>query len=154
MSKRSSPKIKSYPECKFVSFCSFVISETGEFFTMKSDWFNYETTITCIREFPATHPIKKNGYLYIGRTILLGIKDNTLHQWRQSVYRHQRKCDDDLPSIHFQAIPLNLKMAPQIYGKLLSTFDWLKIYFRDYFTIVLCHVHVLSKSIQTLKRRK
>ena len=63
--KGSCPKVKSYPGHKSVAYSGFVIPETGELFVTKPDWFNYETTITCIREFLASHPVKDGKHLYI-----------------------------------------------------------------------------------------
>ena len=63
--KGSCPKVKSYPGHKSVAYSGFVIPETGELFITKPDWFNYETTITCIREFLASHPVEDSKHLYI-----------------------------------------------------------------------------------------
>ena len=63
--KGSCPKVKSYPGHKSVAYSGFVIPETGELFITKPDWFNYETTITCIREFLASHPVEDGKHLYI-----------------------------------------------------------------------------------------
>ena len=63
--KGSCPKVKSYPGHKSVAYSGFVIPETGELFITKTDWFNYETTITCIRKFLASHPVEDGKHLYI-----------------------------------------------------------------------------------------
>ncbi len=63
--KGSHPKVKSYPGHKSVAYSGFVIPETGELFTTKPDWFNYETTIACIREFLASHLAEDGKHLYI-----------------------------------------------------------------------------------------
>ena len=63
--KGSCPKVKSYPGHKSVAYSGFVLPETGELFVTKPDWFNYETTITCIREFLASHPVEDGKHLYI-----------------------------------------------------------------------------------------
>lgn len=63
--KGSCPKVKSYPGHKSVAYSGFVIPETGELFVTKPDWFNYETTITCIREFLTSHPVEDGKHLYI-----------------------------------------------------------------------------------------
>lgn len=55
--KGSNPKVKSFPGRFKASFSGFVIPETGELFTSKPDTFNYETTISSIREFLAANPI-------------------------------------------------------------------------------------------------
>lgn len=63
--KGSRPKVKSYPGHKSIAYSGFVVPETGELFTTKPDWFNYETTITCIHEFLASHPVEDGKRLYI-----------------------------------------------------------------------------------------
>lgn len=63
--KGSCPKVKSYPGHKSVAYSGFVLPETGELFVTKPDWFNYETTITCIREFLTSHPVEDGKHLYI-----------------------------------------------------------------------------------------
>ena len=49
--KGSCPKVRSYPGRKNVAYSGFVIPETGQLFTVKLNWFNYETTIDSIRQF-------------------------------------------------------------------------------------------------------
>ena len=48
--KGSKPKVKSYPGKDNISYSGFVIPSTGELFTCKPQWFNYETTISSIRD--------------------------------------------------------------------------------------------------------
>ena len=52
--KGSCPKVRSYPGRKSVAYSGFVIPETGQLFTVKPDWFNFETTIAAIRQFIAS----------------------------------------------------------------------------------------------------
>ena len=63
--KGSCPKVKSYPGHKSVAYSGFIIPDTGELFVTKPDWFNYETTIACIREFIAAQHIGKGKHLYL-----------------------------------------------------------------------------------------
>lgn len=51
--KGSCPKVQSYPGRKSVAYSGFVTYGSGELFVSKPSWFNYETTITSIREFIA-----------------------------------------------------------------------------------------------------
>lgn len=54
--KGSAPTVKSFPGRFKVSYSGFVIPETGQLFVAKPKKFNYETTITSIRDFLAAHP--------------------------------------------------------------------------------------------------
>ncbi len=63
--KGSRPKVKSYPGRKSVAYSGFVLPKTGELFVTKPSWFNYETTISCIREFIADRPTAEKGHLFL-----------------------------------------------------------------------------------------
>ncbi len=63
--KGSKPKVKSYPGRKSVAYSGFVLPKTGELFVTKPSWFNYETTISCIREFIANRPTTEKGHLFL-----------------------------------------------------------------------------------------
>lgn len=63
--KGSKPKVKSYPGRKSVAYSGFVLPKTGELYVTKPSWFNYETTISCIREFIADRPAAENGHLFL-----------------------------------------------------------------------------------------
>ena len=54
--KGSQPTVKSFPGRFKTSYSGFVIPESGELFTCKPEIFNYETTITSIRDFLEAHP--------------------------------------------------------------------------------------------------
>lgn len=62
--KGSNPKVKSFPGRFKTSFSGFIIPKTGELFTSKPDTFNYETTISSIRELLAANPISE-GKKYV-----------------------------------------------------------------------------------------
>lgn len=62
--KGSNPKVKSFPGRFKTSYSGFVIPETGKLFTTKPTTFNYETTISSIREFLASNPIQE-GKKYV-----------------------------------------------------------------------------------------
>ena len=61
----SKPKVKSYPVKDKVSYSGFVIPSTGRLFTCKPDWFNYETTIDCLRRFLKACPLNDNCKYYM-----------------------------------------------------------------------------------------
>ncbi len=63
--KGSKPRVKSYPGRKSVAYSGFVVPETGELYVAKPDWFNYETTIDCIRQFISSYKIPAGKRLYI-----------------------------------------------------------------------------------------
>lgn len=63
--KGSKPKVKSYPGRKSVAYSGFVVPESGELYVAKPDWFNYETTIDCIRQFISNYRIPTGKHLYI-----------------------------------------------------------------------------------------
>lgn len=63
--KGSKPKVKSYPGRKSVAYSGFVLPKTGELFVTKPSWFNYETTISCIREFITNRPTAEKGHLFL-----------------------------------------------------------------------------------------
>lgn len=63
--KGSRPKVKSYPGRKSVAYSGFVLPKTGELFVAKPSWFNYETTISCIREFIGSRPAAEKGHLFL-----------------------------------------------------------------------------------------
>ena len=52
--KGSCPKVRSYPGRKSVAYSGFIVPETGQLFTVKPAWFNFETTIDSIRQFIAS----------------------------------------------------------------------------------------------------
>ena len=52
--KGSCPKVRSYPGRKAIAYSGFIVPETGQLFTVKPGWFNYETTIDSIRQFIST----------------------------------------------------------------------------------------------------
>lgn len=54
--KGSTPTVKSFPGRFKTSYSGFVIPETGELFVAKPEKFNYDTTITAIRDFLKAHP--------------------------------------------------------------------------------------------------
>lgn len=55
--KGSAPTVKSFPGRFKVSYSGFVVPESGELFVAKPDTFNYETTISSIREFLEARPL-------------------------------------------------------------------------------------------------
>lgn len=57
--------MKSYPDRKSVAYSGFVLLKTGGLFAIKPSWFNYETTISCIREFIANRPTSEKGHLFL-----------------------------------------------------------------------------------------
>lgn len=63
--KGSKPTVKSYPGRKSIAYSGFILPKTGELFVTKPSWFNYETTISCIREFIASRPDSEKGRLFI-----------------------------------------------------------------------------------------
>lgn len=63
--KGSKPKVKSYPGRKSVAYSGFVVPQTGELYAAKPDWFNYKTTIDCIRQFISGYKIPARKHLYI-----------------------------------------------------------------------------------------
>ena len=63
--KGSKPKVKSYPGKDNISYSGFVIPSTGELFTCKPQWFNYETTISSIRDFLNANPVPENCKYYL-----------------------------------------------------------------------------------------
>ena len=63
--KGSCPKVRSYPGRKSVAYSGFVIPETGRLFTVKPDWFNFETTIDSIRQFIASVTLEAGKKLYL-----------------------------------------------------------------------------------------
>lgn len=63
--KGSQPKVKSYPGRKSVAYSGFVLPQTGELFVTKPSWFNYETTISCIRDFIASRPSNEKGHIIL-----------------------------------------------------------------------------------------
>ena len=63
--KGSCPKVRSYPGRKSVAYSGFIIPETGQLFTVKPDWFNFETTIDSIRQFIASITLEAGKKLYL-----------------------------------------------------------------------------------------
>ncbi len=57
--------MRSYPGRKSIAYSGFVIPETGQLFTVKPDWFNFETTIDSIRKFIASSTIKEGKKIHI-----------------------------------------------------------------------------------------
>lgn len=57
--------MKSYPGRKSVAYSGFAVSKTGELFVAKPEWFNFETTIDCIRQFLSAFQIKPGEKLYL-----------------------------------------------------------------------------------------
>ena len=63
--KGSTPRIKSKPGKDKVSYSGFVVPSTGELFTDKPDWFDFETTIASIRAFLDTYPLDEGEKYYM-----------------------------------------------------------------------------------------
>ncbi len=63
--KGSKPKVKSYPGRKSIAYSGFVVPETSKLFVTKPDWFNYETTIACVRQFVSSYKVPEGKHLYI-----------------------------------------------------------------------------------------
>ena len=63
--KGSCPKVRSCPGRKSVAYSGFVIPETGQLFTVKPDWFNFETTIDSIRQFMASITLEAGKKLHL-----------------------------------------------------------------------------------------
>ena len=63
--KSSKPKVKSYPGKDKISYSGFVIPSTGKLFTCKPEWFDYETTISAIRDFLKANPVPENYKYYL-----------------------------------------------------------------------------------------
>ena len=63
--KGSCPKVRSYPGRQSVAYSGFVIPETGKLFTVKPDWFNFETTIESIRKFIQSMAQQTQKKLYL-----------------------------------------------------------------------------------------
>lgn len=57
--------MKSKPGKDKVSYSGFVIPSTGELFTDKPEWFDYETTIASIRSFLAAYPLAEGEKYYL-----------------------------------------------------------------------------------------
>lgn len=53
VAKGSRPAVKSAPTKKSLKFSGFVVPKTGELWTANPQWFNFETTISCVRGFLA-----------------------------------------------------------------------------------------------------
>lgn len=63
--KGSTPKVKSKPGKENISYSGFVIPSTGELFTDKPVWFDYETTISSIRSFLNAYPLSDGEKYYL-----------------------------------------------------------------------------------------
>ena len=63
--KGSCPKVRSYPGRKSVAYSGFVVPETGRLFTVKPNWFNFETTIDSIRQFIQSFPTEEGKRLHL-----------------------------------------------------------------------------------------
>ena len=57
--------MRSYPGRKSVAYSGFVTPETGQLFTVKPSWFNFETTIDAIRQFIATLKLDEGKKVYL-----------------------------------------------------------------------------------------
>ena len=57
--------MKSKPGKENVSYSGFVIPSTGELFTDKPEWFDYETTISSIRSFLNAYPLSSGEKYYL-----------------------------------------------------------------------------------------
>ncbi len=60
--KGSAPTVKSFPGRFKASYSGFVIPETGERFVTTPETFNYETTISSIREFLTAKPLPERKH--------------------------------------------------------------------------------------------
>ena len=60
--KGSAPAVKSFPGRFKISYIWFVIPRTGELFVATPETFNYETTISSIREFLASKPLPEGKH--------------------------------------------------------------------------------------------
>lgn len=63
--KGSKPKVKSYPRKDKISYSGFVIPSSGQLFTCKPEWFNFESTIDSIRDFLESCPLPENCKYYM-----------------------------------------------------------------------------------------
>lgn len=57
--------MRSYPGRKSVAYSGFVIPETGQLFTVKPGWFNFETTIDSIRQFIASLTVETGKKVHL-----------------------------------------------------------------------------------------
>lgn len=63
--KGSCSKVRSYPGRQLVAYSGFIIPETGILFTVKPEWFNFETTIDSIRKFIQSMAQQTQKKLYL-----------------------------------------------------------------------------------------
>lgn len=57
--------MRSYPGRKSVAYSGFIIPESGQLFTVKPDWFNYETTIDSIRRFISSLTVEAGKKIHL-----------------------------------------------------------------------------------------
>jgi len=63
--KGSCPQVRSYPGRKSVAYSGFVMPKSGALFTVKPEWFNYQTTIDSIRRFIASLQTKEGERVHL-----------------------------------------------------------------------------------------
>ena len=63
--KGGRPKVRSYAGRKSVSYSGYVNPTTGKLFVARPDWFNYSTTIECLRAFIARQDMTEGKHLFL-----------------------------------------------------------------------------------------
>lgn len=84
--KGSTPKVKSKPGKEKISYSGFVIPSTGELFTDKPGWFDFETTIASIRSFLEACPLSEGEKYYL-------VMDNA--SWHKKAKRLIKENEDN-----------------------------------------------------------
>lgn len=97
--KGSKPKVKSFPGRKSVAYSGFIIPETGELFVTKPEWFNYETTIQCIRDFKESAPLEE------GKRLCVVLDNAPWHKKALRLIQEDEQYKDLRDSITFLSLP-------------------------------------------------
>lgn len=97
--KGSRPKIRSYPGRKAIAYSGFVIPKTGQLFTVKPDWFNFQTTIDSIRQFIDTFTVETSKKIHL-------IMDNApWHKKAKRLIESEEEYADIRNSIIIESMP-------------------------------------------------
>lgn len=91
--------MKSYPGRKSVGYSGFVTYGSGELFVAKPSWFNYETTITSIREFLAAIKLKH------GEKIILVMDNAPWHKKAKRLIESEKEYADIRKVITIVSLP-------------------------------------------------
>lgn len=97
--KGSCPKVRSYPGRKSVAYSGFITPDTGILFTTKPGWFNFETTISSIREFIASFCLEPGKKVYL-------VMDNApWHKKAKRLIENEAEYDDIRKAVTILSLP-------------------------------------------------